>query len=86
MIFEDSKEQFSLELRHSVLIHSEDIPENADAVITMKRELLNRIIMKEETFISAIMKRKIRIKGKKLKLQEFFKCLDLELYPIYFAR
>jgi len=48
-------------------------------------DLLNKIMARQETFVGAILKRKITIKGKKKKLLEFFKCLDLEVKPIYMA-
>ena len=83
MIFTDTEEQFSLELRHSVLIHSDAIPENADVVLTMTRDLLNRIMTRECSFLNSIAKKEMTIKGKKTKLLEFFKCLDLSFKPIF---
>lgn len=83
MIFTDTEEQFSLEIRHSVLIHSEEIPENADVVLTMTRELLNQILTRECTFLNAIAQKRMKVNGKKTKLLEFFKCLDLNFKPIF---
>jgi len=83
MIFTDTEEQFSLELRHSVLIHSEDIPDDADVVLIMTRDLLNQILTRECTFLNAIAQKRIQVNGKKTKLLEFFKCLDLNFKPIF---
>jgi len=83
--FKDTKEKFAMELRHSIIEYHDEIPKEHDAVLVMSRDLLNKIMARQETFVGAILKRKIAIKGKKKKLSEFFKCLDLEIKPIYMA-
>ncbi|MHA1210966.1 MAG: alkyl sulfatase dimerization domain-containing protein [Candidatus Heimdallarchaeota archaeon] len=83
--FKDTKEEFAMELRHSILEYLEVIPKDCDAVLIMDRSLLNKIMAKQETIVGAILKRKISIKGKKKLIQEFFKCLDLEMEPLYMS-
>ncbi|MHA1188579.1 MAG: hypothetical protein ACTSSK_17300 [Candidatus Heimdallarchaeota archaeon] len=49
----------------------------------MTRDLLNQILTRECTFLNAIAQKRIQVNGKKIKLLEFFKCLDLSFKPIF---
>lgn len=71
----DTKEEIVLELRNSILeIRSRKIPKNAQAVIKINSEQLNKINLGETTFDQAA-----NISGDKKAVNQFYSLLDREI-------
>ncbi len=75
--FTDTKEQYYVELGNGVLNHTAGLQSpDADSTITLTRETLNALILKEISLARAVLEEKIKIRGHLLKLEELFGLLD----------
>ena len=76
-IFTDTNETYVLSLENAVLNHTDSIQaENADATITLTRDALNKIILKESSFRKEGKAGNLKIEGSKLKVEELFLLMD----------
>lgn len=76
-VFTDTKDSYVLNLENSALTHRAAPPQaGADATISLSREVLNAIALKETSFPVAMAKGLIRIEGSALKVIETFALLD----------
>ena len=76
-IFTDTNETYVLSLENAVLNHTDSIQaKNADATITLTRDALNRIILKESSFRKEGKADNLKIEGSKLKVEELFLLMD----------
>lgn len=83
--FSDTKEQFTLEIRNSILdIHTELLADN-DATLTLSRDTLNKIFTKETSYADAIAEGLIEIDGSKLALLSYSKAFDMEAATPYLS-
>ena len=75
--FLDTKEQFKVEMINGVLNHTPDMqsPE-AHATVTMERETLNRILIREVTLDAAIGEGSVVVEGESGRLEELLSYLD----------
>jgi alkyl sulfatase BDS1-like metallo-beta-lactamase superfamily hydrolase len=75
--FTDTKENYMIEMVHGVLNHtSNSQADDADATITLTREALNQIVLKQTTLEKAIESGDVKIAGSKAKLDEMLSYLD----------
>ncbi len=75
--FTDLKQKYSLEMVNGVLNHTEGLEaKNADATITLTRDTLNKIVLKETTLTDAITAGSVKVKGSEGKLEEMLSYLD----------
>ncbi len=75
--FTDVKEKYALEMTNGVLNHTpRRQAADADATITLTRETLNQIVLKETTLKDAVDAGKIQIAGDPAKLGEMLSYLD----------
>ena len=75
--FTDTKENYMIEMVHGVLNHtSNHQADDADATITLTREALNQIVLKQTTLEKAIESGDVKIAGSKAKLDEMLSYLD----------
>jgi alkyl sulfatase BDS1-like metallo-beta-lactamase superfamily hydrolase len=83
--FSDTKEQFTLEIRNSILdIHTELLADN-DATLTLSRDTLNKTFTKETSYANAIAEGLISIDGSKLALLSYAKAFDMEAATPYLS-
>lgn len=76
-IFTDTDQRYVLSLENAVLNHAEGaLANNADATITLTRNALNRIILKESSFRKERKAGNLTIKGHALKVEELFLMMD----------
>jgi len=76
-IFPDTKQKYILELENSTLNHIANAQaKNADATITMDRETLNEILLKQKTLQQEIDDGNVKIQGNKEKLMILMDMLD----------
>jgi alkyl sulfatase BDS1-like metallo-beta-lactamase superfamily hydrolase len=75
--FTDSKEQYVLTLENSALTHvAGKQARNADATLTLARDTLDAIVLKEISFPMAMVKGLVKIDGDPRKLAELLSLLD----------
>ncbi|MBS0350382.1 MAG: SCP2 sterol-binding domain-containing protein, partial [Proteobacteria bacterium] len=75
--FPDTKQKYMLELEHGTLNHTKDMQaRNADASITLNRETLNRILLKQRTLQQEIDAGNVKIQGNKDSLIQLLAMLD----------
>jgi alkyl sulfatase BDS1-like metallo-beta-lactamase superfamily hydrolase len=74
--FSDTEEQFTLEIRNSILDVHSTLDSDADATLTMKRETLDSILTKELSYAGAISEGKITLDGSKIALLSYAKAFD----------
>jgi alkyl sulfatase BDS1-like metallo-beta-lactamase superfamily hydrolase len=75
--FTDLKQKYALEMVHGVLNHTEGVQaKDADATVTLTRDTLNKIVLKETTLKDAIAKGDIKVSGTEGKLDELVSYLD----------
>ncbi|WP_212632335.1 alkyl/aryl-sulfatase [Metapseudomonas lalkuanensis] len=75
--FTDLKQKYALEMVHGVLNHTEGVQaKDADATVTLTRDTLNKIVLKETTLKDAIAKGDIKVSGAEGKLEELVSYLD----------
>ena len=81
--FTDVKEQYSLVVENGVMHYYKDRPmENANTSITMTREQLNKLMMKQVTIMSMAESGDITLDGDQDSLKEFFELFDQ--YDLWF--
>jgi alkyl sulfatase BDS1-like metallo-beta-lactamase superfamily hydrolase len=75
--FPDTKEKYMLEMVNGVLNHTAGMQaRDADATITLSRETLNNIVLKQTTLKDAIARGDVTIAGNEEKLNEMLSYLD----------
>lgn len=75
--FTDLKQQYALEMVNGVLNHTEGMQaQNADAKITLTRETLNNLMLKQTTLKDAVAKGTIKVDGSEAKLEELMSYMD----------
>jgi len=75
--FTDTKEKYAVEMVHGVLNHTANHQDKkADATITLTRETLNKIVLKQTTLQKAIGSKSVMIKGNENALFEMLSYLD----------
>lgn len=75
--FTDTKQQYMLEMVNSVLNHTEGKQsKEPTAGMTLSRETLNRMMLKEMTLKDAIDKGEVKVTGDQQKITEMFAALD----------
>ncbi|MNZ28473.1 Metallo-beta-lactamase superfamily protein [compost metagenome] len=75
--FPDLKQKYLLEMVNGVLNHTEGMQaENADATITLTRETLNKLMLKEATLKDAEASGDVKVKGDQGKLEELMSYMD----------
>lgn len=75
--FTDLKQQYALEMVNGVLNHTEGMQaKNADATITLTRDTLNKLLLKEITLKDAVGSSLIEVKGTESKLEELMSYMD----------
>jgi alkyl sulfatase BDS1-like metallo-beta-lactamase superfamily hydrolase len=75
--FSDLGETHVLNLENSVLSHYQGEPDaNANVSLTMKRDTLNRIVLKETTFLREATIGDVKLRGNPLTLQEFMGLME----------
>jgi alkyl sulfatase BDS1-like metallo-beta-lactamase superfamily hydrolase len=73
----DTKEKYMIEMVHGVLNHTPDYQaDDAAATITLTRDALNQIVLKQTTLDKAIEAGDVKIDGSKAKLNEMLSYLD----------
>ena len=77
--FTDIKEEFTVEIRNSVLIVREGLPESFDARLEMKRTTLDAIMTGHTKLKDALESGGIALTGKPEKVLELFSYLDTGL-------
>ena len=76
-VFTDTNEKYALYLENSTLNHTANKQaKNADATITLTRDALNKIVIKETTFGKEEKAGNLKIEGSKLKVDELFLLMD----------
>ncbi len=69
--------KYKLELENGVLNHTANaVADNADASISLSRDTLNKIILKQETLKQAEAQGKVKISGNGAKLDEMLSYMD----------
>ncbi|VTN10338.1 Putative sterol carrier protein [Raoultella terrigena] len=69
--------KYKLELENGVLNHTANaVADNADANITLDRDTLNKIILKQETLKQAVDQGEVKITGNAAKLDEMLSYMD----------
>lgn len=75
--FTDLKKNYAVEMVHGVLNHTEGRKlSNADATVTLTRDTLNKIMLKETTLPAAVSSGAVKIQGDQAKLAELVSYLD----------
>ncbi|MNP28267.1 hypothetical protein D3C76_1212240 [compost metagenome] len=75
--FTDLKQQYTLEMVNGVLNHTEGMQaKNADATVTLTRDTLNKLMLKETTLKDATSAGSIKIDGAQAKLEELMSYMD----------
>jgi alkyl sulfatase BDS1-like metallo-beta-lactamase superfamily hydrolase len=75
--FTDVGDKYMIEMTNGVLNHTPDKQaDKADATITLSRDTLNQIILKETTLQKAVDSGKVKITGSQAKLNEMLSYLD----------
>ncbi|MFQ6575185.1 alkyl/aryl-sulfatase [Pseudomonas sp. UM16] len=75
--FTDLKQKYSLEMVHGVLNHTEGVQaKDADATVTLTRDTLNKIVLKETSLKDALAAGDIKVDGAQDKLNELVSYLD----------
>ncbi len=75
--FPDTHQKYILELENGTLNHIEGVQaKNADVTITLTRETLNQILLKQKTLQQEINAGKVKIQGDKQKLTSLLNMLD----------
>jgi alkyl sulfatase BDS1-like metallo-beta-lactamase superfamily hydrolase len=75
--FPDLKEKYMIEMVNGVLNHTPNRQsKNADATITLNKETLDNIVLKETTLKDAISSGDVKINGNEAKLEEMLSYLD----------
>jgi alkyl sulfatase BDS1-like metallo-beta-lactamase superfamily hydrolase len=75
--FTDLKKNYAVEMAHGVLNHTEGRKlSNADATVTLTRDTLNKIMLKETTLPAAVSSGAVKIQGDPAKLAELVSYLD----------
>jgi alkyl sulfatase BDS1-like metallo-beta-lactamase superfamily hydrolase len=76
-IFPDVNERYVLSLENCVLNHTPNKQvADADATITLSREVFNQVIMKQAGIPEKVGSGEIKIEGNAAKIQELFSLLD----------
>lgn len=77
MDFTDLKQKYLLEMVHGVLNHTEGVQaKDADATVTLTRDTLNKLVLKETTLKDALASGEIKVDGTQGKLEELMGYLD----------
>ncbi|MFK0310086.1 alkyl/aryl-sulfatase [Pseudomonas sp. NPDC090233] len=75
--FTDLKEQYALEMVNGVLNHTEGMQaKDADAKLTLTRDTLNKLMLKETTLKDAVSSGAIKVEGAEAKLEELLSYMD----------
>ncbi|CAM4408756.1 Putative sterol carrier protein [Bordetella pseudohinzii] len=75
--FSDTKEKYTLEMVNSVLNHTEGkVAKEPTASMTLSRDTLNRIVLKETTLQDALAKGDLKVSGDQQKITDMFASLD----------
>ncbi|MNF44056.1 Metallo-beta-lactamase superfamily protein [compost metagenome] len=75
--FTDLKQKYALEMVHGVLNHTEGVQaKDADATVTLTRDTLNKIVLKETTLKDALASGDIKVEGAQDTLDELVSYLD----------
>ncbi len=75
--FTDLKERYVLEMVNGVLNHTPGVQaKDADATITLSREALNQIVLKQTTLKNAMSAGNVKLSGSEAKLDELLSYLD----------
>lgn len=75
--FTDLKQKYTLEMVNGVLNHTEGMQaKDADATITLTRDTLNNIMLKQTTLKDAVSKGDVKINGNEGKLEELMSYMD----------
>ncbi|MNP41606.1 hypothetical protein D3C76_1353180 [compost metagenome] len=75
--FTDLKQQYALEMVHGVLNHTQGMQaKDADAKVTLTRDTLNKIVLKETSLKDALAAGDIKVEGAQDKLDELVSYLD----------
>ncbi|WP_238211307.1 alkyl/aryl-sulfatase [Pseudomonas sp. PAGU 2196] len=75
--FTDLKQQYALEMVNGVLNHTEGMQaKNADAKVTLTRDTLNKLMLKETTLKDAVSSGAIKVDGAEAKLEELMSYMD----------
>jgi len=75
--FTDLKKKYALEMSNGVLNHTEGrVLKNADTSLSLSRDTLNKIMLKETTLKDAVGSGAIKVQGNEAKLEELMSYLD----------
>lgn len=75
--FTDLKKKYALEMENGVLNHTEGrVLKNADTSLTLSRDTLNKIMLKETTLKDSVSSGSIKVQGNEGKLEELMSYLD----------
>lgn len=75
--FTDLKQQYALEMVNGVLNHTEGLQaKDADAKVTLTRDTLNKLMLKETTLKDAVSSGAIKVDGAEAKLEELMSYMD----------
>ncbi len=75
--FTDLKQQYMLEMVNGVLNHTEGMQaKNADAKVTLTRDTLNKLMLKETTLKDAVDTGSVKVEGAEAKLEELMSYMD----------
>jgi len=75
--FTDLKKKYALEMENGVLNHTEGrVLKNADTTLTLSRDTLNKIMLKETTLKDAVGSGAIKVQGNEGKLEELMSYMD----------
>ncbi|MCG3205790.1 MAG: putative alkyl/aryl-sulfatase YjcS [Elusimicrobia bacterium] len=75
--FTDLKQKYVLEMVNGVLNHTEGLQaKDADAAISLSRDTLNKIVLKQTTLKDAMGDGQVKVSGKESKLEELLSYLD----------
>ena len=75
--FTDLKKKYAVVMVHGVLNHTEGRKlSNADATVTLTRDTLNSIMLKQTTLAAAVSSGAVKVQGNQAKLEELVSYLD----------
>ncbi|PVZ39170.1 alkyl sulfatase BDS1-like metallo-beta-lactamase superfamily hydrolase [Pseudomonas sp. CC120222-01a] len=75
--FTDLKQQYAVEMVNGVLNHTEGMQANdADAKVTLTRDTLNKLMLKETTLKDAVASGAVKVDGAEAKLEELMSYMD----------
>lgn len=75
--FTDLKKKYALEMENGVLNHTEGrVLANADTTLTLTRDTLNKIMLKQTTLKDAVNSGAIKAQGNEAKLEELMSYMD----------